>query len=401
MKIVHVMNWYIPGMGYQENCLPAEQKKLGHDVEIVTTDRFPAYATFFRHKESVGQVIENRFAGTGIFYENNVKIHRLPTIFEISSHDQIIPKGLKNKLKELKPDIVQAHGVITYPSIQSVIYQKSLDFSLFLDAHIAYINLMPYHYYKKLYFRLFKYLFYPVFINRVEKIFAVSEDTKNILADELGISLDKIEIIPLGANSEKFCFNKGYRKKIRDDLRIGYNEIIAIYAGKMTPDKDIKFLINSSEKLLNKFENFRLLLLGNGPKDYIKQVKELIMKKNLEDKIIFHDLVKNEDLVKFYSAADIGIWPGTPSITIIEGMSCSLPILISQSKSTSHLIRNNGFSFPRGNKKQFKIYLEELIKNDKLRKEMGKKSRKLVEKEFSWEQIAKKTIKYYNEAAYK
>jgi hypothetical protein len=52
MKIVHVMNWYIPNMGYQENILPAEQKKLGHEVYIITSDRIPHYSGYDRNVRS-------------------------------------------------------------------------------------------------------------------------------------------------------------------------------------------------------------------------------------------------------------------------------------------------------------------------------------------------------------
>ncbi|GAJ21945.1 unnamed protein product, partial [marine sediment metagenome] len=40
-RILHIMNYYIPGMGYQENYLPAEQKKLGLFPFIITSDRYP------------------------------------------------------------------------------------------------------------------------------------------------------------------------------------------------------------------------------------------------------------------------------------------------------------------------------------------------------------------------
>ena len=41
MRIVHVNQFYIPGLSYQENILPHEQAKLGHEVWILTSDRLP------------------------------------------------------------------------------------------------------------------------------------------------------------------------------------------------------------------------------------------------------------------------------------------------------------------------------------------------------------------------
>ena len=65
MKIVHVMNWYIPNMGYQENFLPSEQKKLGYDVEIITSDRIPSF------KEFRGEIRDDeQLIGEGLFEED-------------------------------------------------------------------------------------------------------------------------------------------------------------------------------------------------------------------------------------------------------------------------------------------------------------------------------------------
>ena len=103
MKIVHVMNWYIPGMGYQENFLPAEQKKLGHDVYIIASDRVPQYKGYERN---VGKTIGERVWGR-VLSESGVTVYRLATVFEVVNGGQVIVRGLYKLLKELKPDVVQ------------------------------------------------------------------------------------------------------------------------------------------------------------------------------------------------------------------------------------------------------------------------------------------------------
>ncbi len=94
MKIVHVTNWYIPKMSYQENFLPYEQKLLGHDVEIITSDRFPGY---IGNNQNINKVLGKRIITSGVFCDN-IKIHRLRTLIEIKDGDQLITWGLKNKL---------------------------------------------------------------------------------------------------------------------------------------------------------------------------------------------------------------------------------------------------------------------------------------------------------------
>jgi glycosyltransferase involved in cell wall biosynthesis len=393
MKIVHVMGSYIPNMGYQENYLPAEQKNLGHDVEIITSDRYSPHLSL---KETVAHIYENRIVRSGIFYDNDIKIHRLPVQFEIKSHNQLLLKGLKKKLKELKPDIVQAHEVSSLYTVQSIMYQKSLGYQLFLDSHISYKNLKPYRYYKKLYFRFLKYSFFPFYLKRIQKIFPITPEAKLILLKEFGIPKNKIEFIPLGVNCKRFVFDENERLKLRQKLHVEKDDIVGIYAGKLTPIKQIPFLINASEEKLKKYDNIKLIILGNGPINHENEIKELVFNKGLTDKIIFHDFVKNDQLPNFYSAADFGVWPWGSSNTMLEAMSCSLPLILAQSEDTVHLLENNnGFFFKENNEKDFQNYLEILISNDELRKKMGKNSRQIIDKEFCSTVIAKKTLDIY------
>lgn len=40
MKIVHVIDYFQPRLGYQETFLAKEHPKLGHEVYVVTSDRY-------------------------------------------------------------------------------------------------------------------------------------------------------------------------------------------------------------------------------------------------------------------------------------------------------------------------------------------------------------------------
>ena len=58
----------------------------------------------------------------------------------------------------------------------------------------------------------------------------------------------------------------------------------------------------------------------------------------------------------------------------------------------------NGFEFIPGNTSDLRKYIETLIYNEDLRKEMGRKSRLLVEEKLNWRNIAEQTITYYKSA---
>ena len=94
-----------------------------------------------------------------LFEDNGIKIHRLPVFLEHRGSNQIILMGLKSKLRELKPDIVHAHGEVNPITLQTVVYCKRLGFKVFVDSHSNNDNFVLNSILKRLYYRFAK-IFY-------------------------------------------------------------------------------------------------------------------------------------------------------------------------------------------------------------------------------------------------
>jgi glycosyltransferase involved in cell wall biosynthesis len=107
----------------------------------------------------------------------------------------------------------------------------------------------------------------------------------------------------------------------------------------------------------------------------------------------------------YYSAADVGVWPGIPSNSIIEAMSSSLPIVIVDYSSRRHeydtsgfLGNNNGLSFGEGDAKELSSAIQKLADDDELRRTMGRRGRQLVEEKLNWKTISVMTTDAYERA---
>jgi len=108
--------------------------------------------------------------------------------------------------------------------------------------------------------------------------------------------------------------------------------------------------------------------------------------------VIFYPWVHRTRLRDIYSASDIAVWPGGPSISIVEAASVSLPVIVKRSAITKYVIQyQNGFTFERENIDELREHLRILIYDEKLRKDMGCKSRLLVEQKLNWGSV---TIQY-------
>ncbi len=386
MRIVHIMTWYTPNRGYQENYLPYEQMKLGHDVEIITSNRLPLNC---RKKP-------NDRIYPGIYYDKGVKIHRLPSLFEIRSVSALWLRGLNKKLISMNPDIVHAYGLMTFPTFQALRFCKKKEFKLFVDDHTDNDNFHVNTIFKKICLKLFEVFILPQLKREVAKFLPVNPFSKRLLLTKFNIPKAKIELAPLGADNELFRPDKEKRKRIRKKLGIEEDEILIISSGNFDQTKDIDILVKTMVTLYKKYENIKLLLLGKGSEDYMNGIYNMIKKNEINHKIIMHDFVQHEKLPGFYNAADIGVWPGKLGITIIEALGVGLPIVVCKSKATEFLIsNNNGLSFERKDVSDLTTKLEKYVSDHEMRERHGKNSFELVKQELSWKALAKRSIEIY------
>jgi len=383
MRIVHIMSWYIPKMGYQENFLPSEQKKLGHDVKIITSDRHPLYP---------GINDNNRKVKPGKYLDKDIEIYRLPVFFEYRKSGELFLKGLKKSLTELKPDVVHVHSAFSPMALQGIRYQKTTGYKLFIDDHSHMGNYAIDTFAKKLYMKVVK-RYYHRNKKRVSCLLPVQYSSEKILKNNLPSDIN-IRLLHLGANDSIFRPSVEDRREIRKKYDIGDNEILIITSGKFDDTKDIDFLIESLQDIL-KNDKYKLVIIGNGPNEYMNRLEGL-SKKIGKGKISFIDFLNNSELNKYYNAADIGVWPGNHSIGVIEAISSGLPVVLPDNDVAYKILFDNdaAIGFKRKNTDSLleSIYF---LADKKKRNIVRKNGLYLISKELSWSSIAKISLEYY------
>lgn len=90
------------------------------------------------------------------------------------------------------------------------------------------------------------------------------------------------------------------------------NSFIVLYHGGITSERGIETLIN----LLKINPNINGIILGNGDKQYINELFQLITELQVENRIIFHEAVPIEELYKYVGCVDL-------SLMMIKGKSRS------------------------------------------------------------------------------
>lgn len=390
MRIARLVQYFQPRFGYAEYYLMTELAKQGHEVCIITSDHYSQSVKSF--DKSIDVTTE-----CGKFIENGLTVYRLPTVFE--NGQLIASRNLKRSLKDFEPDVLHSNDLF-YPSTLLAICYKKLGYRLFVDSITGTFNPRGF---TLLGFDLYRLLFKHYLKDNVDGFFAISKGSKKWLKKNFGIPYDSIGLIPLGADDRLFFPSTIARESTRSALGLSDDEILIIYTGKLLPEKDIDVLIKSVAQLESKTFKLRLLLVGSGPLAYMRYLTRLVESRKIRKNVMFISTVARTELPKYYNAADIAVWPGSPSISIIEAMSTGLPIIIASypkpredAYDTSHLIEySNGLDFQRGHVSQLASSIESLAFNEDLRNEMRKKSRKLVEQKINWATIATQYLKIY------
>ena len=157
---------------------------------------------------------------------------------------------------------------------------------------------------------------------------------------------DRFSILHNSVDAERFRFNPGIRRKMREAFSVGDDTLVIGHAGRFLPVKNHAFLLKIFAEIVAIHPDSVLLLVGEGP--LRKQIMEQARQMGLYEKCIFtglrsdvNELMQMMDVLAFPS-----VFEGLP-VTLVEAQMAGLPIVISDSvPSESILIDELGRSMP-------------------------------------------------------
>jgi len=389
MKIVHVINYFQHQLGYQEFFLAREHARMGHDVTVLTSDR---YFPFADYENTISPILGKRKIKRGTEKIHNFNVVRLPVLFE-QKGVRILLRGLKKELSRIKPDIVITHGEYTFNTLLTVLYKKKNKYRLVIDCHSIRLDKKS----RKGFFSkirdlksvIFKSIFIKFIWNRRDvKWVAVADKCAHLMVNECKFPQEEINIIPLGSDIDRFKPDPETRKKLRKVHGINEDDIVILYTGKINLDKDPALILESSKDLIQKYKLI-YFFIGNIADDYRNRFEEIGGPLGACVKQI--NAVPNSELPQYYALADIAAWPKQASMSMIDAMASELPIIVCD-YLTERLKNRNGIGIKEGNLIELRQAIQTLAEDPDLRNSMGKRGRELAERELDWKGISQKFI---------
>lgn len=159
------------------------------------------------------------------------------------------------------------------------------------------------------------------------------------------ISKSRTKIINNGIELAQYRFDIEKRNRIREALDIPSDSYVIGHAGRFSPEKNHRLIIQCFEKVLKRNNNCYLLLIGDG--ELHEEMKQMANDLAVGEKIRFAGYVTN--IADYYSAMNLFVLPSFFegfAIAAVEAQAAGIPCVLSDRISRETVINNNVFMLP-------------------------------------------------------
>lgn len=205
--------------------------------------------------------------------------------------------------------------------------------------------------------------------------------------------IDKpVSVIPFGINIDEFKPKKV--KSLFND-----NDIVLGSIKPLEGLYNINILIKSYAKLLPKFDNLKLLIIGEGTED--KNLKELCKELGIFEKVMFTGRVPFKEISNYYNMLDVLVNISeyeSFGVSVVEAMACEVPVIVSNVGGLKEVVKDNsvGLKVNIGDVDDTAKAIERLLTDKNLYEQMAVNGRKHVIAKYNWQNNLQQMISEYS-----
>lgn len=379
MKVCHIClcGPVTDNFSYQENLLSKYHAKLGMDVSMIAS---PYYYT----KEGTIDKLDKR----EYVNDDGVKVYRL----EIKKGD-IFSKfkryiNLYETISRINPDILFVHGC-QFVDINKIIQykRKSKKVRIYVDNHADFSNSATNFFSRYILHGIVWSRWAKRIYKHAEKFYGVTPGRVKFLKEVYGLKEDKLDLLLMGADTEEVeeALNSNARKEIRDRYGIRDEDFLIMTGGKIDYAKKQTLLL--MEAVLG-IGNAKLIVFGS-VEDGLKEEVNNRSQGNVQ----YIGWIDAKDSYKYFSAADLVVFPGRHSVFWEQVLGLGIPMIVKGWEGNEHVdVGGNCLILEEDSVEEIRTKLNLVLKDKTLYEKMKKVAKEKGMVEFSYLEIAKKSI---------
>ena len=315
------------------------------------------------------------------------KVHALPVFAPGSLHLHFYLHGLREVLKQYRPDVV----FVDEEPWSVVLMQTG---RLCARLKIPFVPYTKQNILKR----------YPLLFRWIERhtyrhatgIVALSEEVRDVLRAK-GYR-GECPLLPHACDLS--LFHPGRSEDLRKTLKL--SGIVIGYLGRLVPEKGLETIVEAAKQLVavSHVIPFTVLLVGAGSHE--NDLKEMVARAGLQGHFVFTGAVPHSEAGDYLRCMDIFVLPSrtTPSWkeqfgrVIVESMACGVPVVGSDSGHIPYLIEETGggLVFREGNAHDLSEKLGSLMNDPELLRSLGEVGGKAVRANYTYPSIAGKLL---------
>ena len=252
-----------------------------------------------------------------------------------------------------KPDFLIVHLMTSLPIFLSLFFDKKTKIILRISG-LPKLNFLRFYFWK-------------FFSKNIYKVTCPTKSTYQYISQKNIFSKEKIFILNDPVVNIKDFITK---KKDKIEQKLFLNKKVLVSIGRLTRQKNFSFLISSFQKIIKKYPEYILIILGEG--EQRKSLESLILDLKLNDKV--HILGYQNNIYKYLNIADCfiiySLWED-PGFVLIEAALSNVNIISSDCPNgPKEILPKNGILFVNNDEKDFIDKFEKFknMKSDELYK---------------------------------
>ncbi|MBU4463314.1 MAG: glycosyltransferase family 4 protein, partial [Proteobacteria bacterium] len=205
-----------------------------------------------------------------------------------------------------------------------------------------------------------------------DKIIALTEQEKKDHLHFLIASEDKFSVVHSGINLDRFSNLSVDPAVMKRELEIPEGNLVVGTAGRLTPVKGQRYLIEAARKIVDVKPDTTFVFLGDG--ELLNELKNMAFRLGIRENVKF--LGWRPDVAEVMSTFDIFVLPSLNEgmgRVLVEAMAMGKPIVASDVGGIADLVVDgkNGFLVPAADVEIMVVRINDLLESAEKRKKMG------------------------------
>lgn len=228
---------------------------------------------------------------------------------------------------------------------------------------------------------------------RADRIIVHGEVLRGTVTKQFSVSTDKVEAIPLGA-PELDSFKVFERVGVREEGNL------ILFFGRIFPYKGLDYLIKAEPLISKEVPGAKIIIAGAG-EDFGRYQQ---MMAGREDKyVILNRRIPFEEGAELFQKCSVVVLPcveASQSGIVPIAYGFKKPVVVTNVGGLPEVVADGetGFVVPPRDSQALADAVVKLLKDRNLRKDMGERGNRYLSTSLSWDEIATRTLKVYEDA---